>query len=231
MDWTDETPYGDHAVWMSSYTDMDGHVHASGVRTGDMNESGDWFGGLPYSELLDTLTGYYKYIADGEDAGLLSLEMLSGNVSLGGAYYQFYPTENWTYFEIPLHLFQEPDTLRLQLSSTSYPFDEALDGSTLFIDNLQLSSQPLLIQSYMSQGLKPAYPNPAVALIHVPLPEGFKGDVLLTMYNEAGASVKQMNFHQSGSLLRVPLEDIPSGQYIYEIHGAEWLYSGKFTKR
>jgi hypothetical protein len=70
-----------------------------------------------------------------------------------------------------------------------------------------------------------------VALIHVPLPEGFKGDVLLTMYNEAGASVKQMNFHQSGSLLRVPLEDIPSGQYIYEIHGAEWLYSGKFTKR
>ena len=231
MDWTDETPYGDHAVWMSSYSDMDGHVHASGVRTGDMNESGEWFGGLPYSELLDTLTGYYKYIADGEDAGLLSLEMLNGLSSLGGAYYQFYPTENWTYFEIPLHLFQEPDTLRLQLSSTSYPFDEALDGSTLFIDNLQLSSQPLLIQSLRSEGLKPAFPNPAVALIHVPLPEGFKGDVLLTMFNEAGASVKQMNFHQSGSVLRVPLEDIPTGQYIYEIHGTEWLYSGKFTKR
>jgi hypothetical protein len=83
----------------------------------------------------------------------------------------------------------------------------------------------------MNRSLKPAYPNPAVALIHVPMPEGFSGDVLLTMYNEAGALVKQFNFHQASSVLRVPLEDIPSGNYVYEIQGTQWLYSGKFSKQ
>jgi hypothetical protein len=231
VDRTTDSPFGDYAVWMSSWRDIDGHVHASGIRTGYMNDFGDWYGGLPYSELLDTLRGFYKYISNGEDAGLLSLDMISDNVSLGGAYYQFYPANEWTYFEIPLHLNEQPDTLRLQLSSSSYPYDEALDGSTLIIDNLQLSSQPLLIEQAMSRSLKPAYPNPAVALIHVPIPEGFSGDVLLTMYNEAGVLVKQFNFHQASSVLRVPLEGIPSGNYVYEIQGTQWLYSGKFSKQ
>ena len=231
MDWSPDTPFGEHAVRVTSWSDGDGHVHASSVRTGDMNENGEWLGGLPYAQIHDTISGYYKYMSDGEDAGLLVLEMLQGNVSLGGVYYQFYPTNEWTYFEVPISLNDEPDTLRLQLSSTAYPFDEAPPGSTLYIDNLQMSSQPLFVASDSKMNVRPPYPNPAVALIHVPLPEGFTGDVLLTLYDESGARVKQLNFHQAGSVLRVPLEDIPSGQYVYEIQGTQWLYSGKFSKR
>lgn len=231
VDWTTNTPYGQHAVSLTSFRDMDGHVHASSLRTGDMNSSGDWFGGLPYSEVDDTLRGYYKYISDGEDAGSLSLEMLSGEVSLGGAFYQFYPTEIWTYFEIPLQLNAEPDTLRLQLMSSSYPFDEATDGSTLFIDNLQLTSQPLAISALQVASNRPAYPNPAVALIHVPLPDGFNGDVQLSLFDAQGKMVKSMNYHQAGSVLRLPLDDLSSGDFIYEIYNEAWLYSGKFTKK
>lgn len=231
VDWTSDTPYGQHAVKLTSYGDPDGHVHSSTLRTGDLNDSGEWLGGLPYSELVDTLKGYYKYHSDGQDAGCLSLEMLSGNLSLGGAFYQFYPTENWTYFEVPLHLNAEPDTLRLQLMSSAYPYDEATLGSTLFIDNLQLTSQPMAIGSMDVATNKPAYPNPAVALIHVPLPQGYTGDVQLTLYDAVGKVVQSNNYHQAGSLLRVPLEDLPAGDYIYEVSNSAWLYSGKFTKK
>lgn len=231
VDWTDDTPYGNHGVRMSSWIDNDGIVHASGIGTGDMNDMGEWSGGLPYHMVLDTLRGYYRYECEGEDNGYLSLEMLNNNLSIGGAYYHFYPVDTWTYFEIPLHLNIAPDTLRLQLGSTDYPFDEAIPGSTLYIDNLQLSSQPLHVGSSSIRSFKPPYPNPAVALIHVPLPDDFRGEVLFSIFDESGKLVKTMNFHQAGSVLRVPLDEFNSGNYVYEMRSAEWLYSGRFTKR
>jgi hypothetical protein len=228
---TEDTPFGDYAITMSSYTDWDGHVHSSGIQTGYMASNGEWFGGLPYGELSDTLRGWYKYLSDGADAGCLALEMLHGDVSLGGAFYQFYPTEDWTYFEIPMQLLQEPDTLRLQIMSTAYPFDEATAGSTLFIDNLQLSSQPLLFtEQFAIASPGNAYPNPAVALLHIPLPSNYKGDIQVLVYNEQGALAKTLNEHQPESIVRLPLEDLAPGAYTYEVRSGDWLYGGRFVK-
>jgi len=230
VDRTEATPFGNYAVSMSSYSDWEGHVHSSGVTTGYMGASGEWFGGFPYGQLSDTLRGWYKYHSDGADAGGLSLEMMSGNLSLGGAFYQFYPTEDWTYFEIPMHLNQQPDTLRLQIMSSAYPYDEAIDGSTLYIDNLQLTSQPLLLEQYRIASPGDAYPNPAVALLHIPLPSNYKGDIHVLVYNEQGLLVKTHNEHQPESILRLPLEGLAPGNYNYEVRSSEWLYGGRFVK-
>jgi len=231
VDRTDATPFGDYAVRMTSYTDWEGHVHPSGIRTGYVDPGGQWLGGLPYSQVTDTLRGWYKYFADGQDVGLLSLEMLSGNVSLGGAYYQFYPTEDWTFFEIPMHLNQAPDTLRMQISSTAYPLDEALVGSTLYVDNLQLTSQAALtVNSIRIDAPGNPYPNPAVALLHIPLPVGYKGDINLLIYDELGTLAKTVNVHQPESVLRLPLDGLAPGNYVYEVRSSEWLYAGKFVK-
>jgi hypothetical protein len=230
VDRSDLTPFGDYAVRMTSYTDWEGHVHPSGIRTGYMGPSGEWWGGMPYSQVNDTLRGYYKYLADGEDAGLLSLEMLSGSTNLGGAYYQFHPAEEWTFFEIPMHLSQQPDTLRMQISSTAFPYDEALQGSTLYIDNLQLTSQPLMVNTMQIASPGNAYPNPAVALLHIPLPANYKGDINLMVYDEQGALAKTVNVHQPESILRLPLDGLAPGNYVYEVRSSEWLYAGKFVK-
>jgi hypothetical protein len=230
VDRTEETPFGEYAVKMTSYTDWDGHVHSSGIQTGYMGVNGEWFGGFPYGQLSDTLRGWYKYLSEGADAGCLSLEMLNGNGSLGGAYYQFYPTNDWTYFEIPMHLNQQPDTLRLQLMSSAYPFDEATAGSTLYIDNLQLTSQPLLLERYKIESPGKVYPNPAVALLHVPLPANYKGDIHVLVYDEQGALVQTHNEHQPESILRLPLDGLAPGSYTYEVHSNEWLFGGRFVK-
>lgn len=230
VDRTEETPFGEYAVKMTSYTDWDGHVHSSGIQTGYMGVNGEWFGGFPYGQLSDTLRGWYKYLSEGADAGCLSLEMLNGNGSLGGAYYQFYPTNDWTYFEIPMHLNQQPDTLRLQLMSSAYPFDEATAGSTLYIDNLQLTSQPLLLERYKIESPGKVYPNPAVALLHVPLPANYTGDIHVLVYDEQGALVQTHNEHQPESILRLPLDGLAPGSYTYEVHSNEWLFGGRFVK-
>ena len=227
---TEATPFGDYAVSMTSYTDWEGHVHSSGIQTGYTDPSGQWLGGIPYGQLTDTLRGWFKYLSDGADAGCISLEMLSGNVSLGGAFFQFYPTQDWTYFEVPIHLMQQPDTLRVQIMSTAYPYDEATPGSTLFIDNLELNSSPLLVGSRRIDSPGEPYPNPAVALIHVPLPSNYKGDVNLFVYDETGILANTFNFHQPESILRIPLEGLAPGNYVYEVHGNEWLYGGRFVK-
>jgi hypothetical protein len=227
---TEDTPFGEYAIAMESYTDWDGHVHASGIQTGYMGSGGQWMGGIPYGQLTDTLRGWYKYEADASDAGCISVEMLHGNVSIGGAFYQFYPTDDWTYFEIPMQLSQQPDTLRIQVMSTAYPFDEAAAGSTLYIDNLQLSSQPLFTELLRIDSPGNAYPNPAVALIHVPLPSNYKGDVHVLVYDQVGALAKTYNFHQPESILRLSLDDLAPGNYLYEVRSSEWLYGGKFVK-
>jgi hypothetical protein len=230
VDRTEATPFGDYAVLMTSYTDWEGHVHSSGIKTGYMDTNGEWFGGIPYGQLTDTLKGWFKYLTNGADAGCISLEMISGNVSLGGAFYQFYPTEDWTYFEIPMQLAQQPDTLRVQIMSTAYPSDEAIPGSTLIIDNLQLTSQALLIEPEHIEAPGAPYPNPAVALIHVPLPANYKGDVHVLVYNEQGSLAKTFNFHQPESILRLPLDALSPGNYVYEVRSNEWLYGGRFVK-
>ncbi len=230
VDRTEATPFGSYALSMTSYSDWEGNVHSSGVTTGYMGAGGEWFGGFPYGQLSDTLHGWYKYISDGADAGCLSLEMLSGNVSLGGAFYQFYPTEDWTYFEVPMHLAQQPDTLRLQIMSTAYPYDEATPGSTLMIDNLQLNSQPLFMNTMRIDEPGVPYPNPAVALLHIPLPPNYKGDIHVLVYDEKGSLAKTHNVHQPESIVRLPLDGLASGNYSYEVRSTEWLYSGRFVK-
>jgi len=231
VDRTEDAPFGDFAAMMTSYEDWENHVHPSGMFTGYMNESQDWLGGIPYNEITDTLRGWYKYISDGNDAGSLSLVMLSNQVNVGGAFYQFYPNENWTLFEIPIQLNQTPDTLRMQLMSSAFPFDEATAGSSLFIDNLELSSQPLFLEEFASHLAVKAYPNPATNIINLSLSRKIEGDVMVSICSEKGDLVRSFNLHQSGELLRLTLDGLGSGTYLYEVTGNRIFETGKFIVR
>ena len=226
---TEDTPFGSFAAMMTSYEDWDNHAHPSGMYTGYMNESQEWLGGIPYTEISDTLRGWYKYISDGNDAGCLSLEMLSNQVNVGGAFYQFYPTENWTLFEIPIQLYETPDTMRIQLMSSAFPFDEATPGSTLYIDDLELSSQVLLVEDSMNPFSARAYPNPATNEMYLKMPQKIEGDVVISIYSESGDLVKNYNLHQSGDLLRISCEGFGAGSYYYEVTGDRIFKTGKFV--
>lgn len=225
---TEDTPFGSFAAMMTSYQDWENHVHPSGMYLGYMNESQQWYGGIPYTEIADTVRGWYKYLSDGNDAGCLSLEMLSNQVNIGGAYYQFYPTEEWTFFEIPIQLFQHPDTMRIQLMSSAFPFDEAVPGSTLFIDELELNSQPLLLKDFENPFAVKAYPNPATNMIYLKMPQMLDDDVNLFLYNEKGDTVKSFNLHQSGDLLHFSCKELAAGTYFFELVGDRVFKTGKF---
>jgi hypothetical protein len=100
----------------------------------------------------------------------------------------------------------------------------------LFIDNLQLTSQPLFMSTLRMDAPSDPYPNPAVALIHIPMPVNYRGDIHVMVYDEKGGVVKTMNVHQPESILRLPLEGMASGNYLYDVYSDEWLFSGRFVK-
>jgi hypothetical protein len=226
---SEDTPFGNFAAMMTSYEDWNLQVHPSGLYMGYMNDSQEWYGGIPYVELTDTVRGWYKYLSDGNDAGCLSLEMLSNQINVGGAYYQFYPTDEWTFFEIPIQLNETPDTMRIQLMSSVFPFDQAVNGSTLFVDNLELSSEPLLIRNMGERLEGSIFPNPANEFIQVRLSSEVIEDLNVCIYSEKGDLVRCDNMHQSGELVRISLSGLGAGTYVYKISGIHSLMSGKFV--
>ena len=104
-------------------------------------------------------------------------------------------------------------------------------STPLYLDNIELTSQPLLVNTLRITSPGDAYPNPAVALLHIPLPANYKGDIQLMMYDERGAVAKTLNVHQPESIVRLPLEGMAPGNYVYEVRSNEWLYTGKFVKK
>jgi hypothetical protein len=121
--------------------------------------------------------------------------------------------------------------MRIQLMSSAFPFDEATPGSTLFIDDLELSSQPLFMEEFASHLSVTAYPNPATNAINLNLSRKIEGDVMISIYSEKGDLVKCSNQHQSGELLRFSLVGFESGTYFYEVTGNRVFETGKFIVR
>jgi hypothetical protein len=114
--------------------------------TGMPVHNGPPTGGYPYTNQIDTLVFYYKYIpADPNDSASISISFSKNHVGIGG-YYQRLGTAvgNYTRVMIPINLSSAPDTAMISLSSSSYttwPVPNSFVGSDFKIDNMYLTSQ------------------------------------------------------------------------------------------
>lgn len=220
---------GNYAAIMTTTENSENGIWSSGMAIGQLTDDGPVYG-YPYSALMDTLKGFYKYATPGADVASISVSSFANTINVGGAYMQLTPASEWTYFEMPFNSMSMPDTLKLDISSSAYPYTNATAGSTLVLDRLYLTSQPLLLQVTDSPRCS-VYPNPVVDEIQVQLDTQSNGYAFIRISDGLGKTVFAEQCLISGNLVRVPVSALASGNYYFNLQCPQRVYTGRFVKQ
>jgi hypothetical protein len=221
---TTDSYSGEYAIQLVNEVREDGSIDPSTVTTSDISD-GPPVGGLPYSNVSDTLCGYYKFIApEGQFAAVSAVIYASGN-NIGGNYLQLAPADSYTYFEMPLNTFSLPDTLGVEITSAAWPFDDDLEGNTLIVDHVQLKSAPLNTSEISHSGLS-LFPNPVRNELTIKLASQWSTDDMIFIYNQSGQCVYSALVTQSQMMLDTSF--LTAGLYSYKIGNDKAVSAGQF---
>jgi len=204
------------------------------VTNGYPGDNNYFEGGAPFTNLTDTLYGYYIYqpAVGSDDSAYVSMAFNSMGNTFMYAPKLLSATEQYTYFEIPFTLFQAPDLVRIDISSSKFEQNPAFNGSTLIIDELQFKSAPLAtnIKKAIQNPFKSwVYPNPAQGFINIELDSKINNAQLM-LYDFQGKQIWNKSFTES-SQLQINTSFLSSGIYFYSISdGQKIVSSGKFIK-
>jgi len=201
------------------------------LTSGNFDVNGNASGGMPYALTSDTLTGYYKYFTTSGDSGaIVALFSNSGNfINQSGSILQ--PTAKWTAFNIPISVLSTPDTMRIDLYSTTN--FSGTGGSTLIIDDLQLKSQPHnagIMSSLKSDIGIIAYPNPAQNQLNIHFSGTIPSEFGIKVYNAEGKLMIDNNYQSGSSTVSLPVSQLNAGLYFYEITANGSVVRNKFVK-
>lgn len=220
---------GAYALMLQTLTG-DTNPRVGEVTTGQVSDIYGPHGGLPYTKMTDTLTGYYKYTTPGTDSGHIYLYVSKNGSNIGGSGYHCLPTSTWTYFQIPFSASMAPDSIRVDIISSSWA--SAVPGSTLYVDKLQLKSQPLSINHVNSgAGFVSIYPNPVGDILHLNIDSHIQGNIELRLYDVNGKMVLANNYSTTNNSISVVVSQLASGVYFYEIKNDGIVISDKFIKQ
>jgi Secretion system C-terminal sorting domain len=150
---------GEYALKLETIDYGNDNIAAGYISNGPSNGQG--LGGRPYTNMIDTLIGWYKYTTTQADTAFIGASFSKGGNFVGGGGKSLTSATEFTYFEIPLSAQMTPDSLLLSISSSvgSNP----KKGSTLIIDEVQLKSAPLktgLRKWNLTNNTIQVYPNP-----------------------------------------------------------------------
>ncbi len=185
-------------------------------------------GGQPYTLTKDTLFGYYKFNGT-NDSGLISINLRKSGIQVFGAVKYFKNQNNWTLFKIPINASSAPDSLRLEIYSSSPPGLMSGGGSKLSVDNLYLSSQATFISTILENvsGLT-LYPNPGTSSLKLKLPSGFIGD--MKVYDTMGRELTLKNISYTETEMVIDILELKAGVYYVQLLNNTGSLVAKFIK-
>lgn len=131
-----------------------GGTSAAYATSGHFTNNGPSRGGLPFSNQIDTLVFYYKYLpADPNDSANISIMFsLGGNFHYGIQKY-LHTAGGYQMVQIPINVpVSAPDSMIINLASssyTTYPIPDSYIGSDLKIDNMYLKSQKIPVARFI----------------------------------------------------------------------------------
>jgi hypothetical protein len=222
---------GIYSIRLETTGDECGNVRDGWITTGESTDTGP-AGGRPYTLMTDTLTGYYRYTAMGSDSGTMFVQFTNNGSQVGGSMHNFAPAAAWTYFELPLSAFSTPDTIRIDAYSSNWPSDSTNNGSALYLDNLQLKSEPLGVIDLSAGGTNGsvAFPNPVHDVLNIRLPQGNNETLRFAIYDVTGRMVIPGNINSNTGVYRMYVSQLGSGVYVYELIGTNTRERGRFVK-
>lgn len=185
-------------------------------------------GGQPYTQTLDTLFGYYKF-SGSNDSGIVSIALKKLGVQVGNSTKFLKSQSNWTLFKVPISSGIAPDSMRLEIYSSTPPGNVSAAGSKLTIDNLYLKSQPTgLIKLNGNLNKISFFPNPSKDLVTLKLNAEFKGS--FKVYDSNGRLVKLTNISSTDNEIKFNIESLTSGIYFVHLQNADGDLIEKFIK-
>ncbi|MFA7381080.1 MAG: T9SS type A sorting domain-containing protein [Bacteroidia bacterium] len=174
-------------------------------------------GGFPYTRMADTLVFWYKYTPAGNSKGEASVKFKKNGAIVGGYTIQLDAAATYTKMEMPLMASVTPDTLIVGFQSARW--DDSLItqvGSVLYLDEVQLKSQPLNtgIGKAKHNNMLSVYPNPAHHEINITSPEPVSEGVV-TLFNLTGQVV--LTAPLEGTQTTLNISSLPQGVYLYRL--------------
>lgn len=207
-------------------------VHASGINLGNNSQAGP-VGGIPFSTLVDTLCGYYKYSTSGNDQWFFLYNLLQNGMNMSGEVYNFGPASNWTYFEIPLNpMLILHDTLNVTISSSSnWPVDNTTAGSTLVLDDIHFKSQQVGLKSTNPfEMIISAYPNPTTDVLNLRWNKQFNENVTMSVYSISGQLISSEVIESRNNSAQVNVKNYTKGAYLITISSSNKTWKTTFIK-
>jgi len=227
---------GNSAVKITTISFSDGQIGF--ISNGSQGLQGEFGGGVPFTNLVDTLCGYYIYqpAAGSNDSAIVNLVFSAAGDEFAYAPRLFESAAQYTYFEIPFFLFQAPEQVRIDISSSKFEQNLAYNGSTLIIDELQFKSAPLstnIKKPFHNPFSVMIFPNPAKDFVNLTFETTEKSIVFLLYDNLGNVMLKESkNTMIAGKhTIQINIANFASGIYHYQIAGQNSiLKSGKLVK-
>lgn len=173
-------------------------------------------GGYPFSQQIDTLAFWYKYIPSGEDTANVMVSFYKNGIGIDGLWEYLLPTPTYLYVEFPFNIGDVPDTVKVEFASSIWADSlPSFVGSNLKIDEVHFKSQPLntgISTSKFRQGIS-VYPNPSNGIFNL-----YTGSDIskIEVLNITGQAVYSDINIKAGTRV-MNLENQPKGVYLYRI--------------
>ncbi|MGB0850686.1 MAG: T9SS type A sorting domain-containing protein [Bacteroidia bacterium] len=159
---------GKHSIKIGNY------MSGSNIRTGYCffgTEDNDYYTpAFAFKDTFKYLQGYYRYEADAQDTGRINVRTYAAGNSRSNNNFYFPPTEEWTFFSVPLTYNDNrtPDSAAVIAYSTFKNSDRG-EKTALYLDNLSMVLEPTPFNLSVTEKHLDAnvYPNPCKKTLHI----------------------------------------------------------------
>ncbi|MGP8216645.1 MAG: T9SS type A sorting domain-containing protein [Bacteroidia bacterium] len=196
-------------------------------------------GGYPFANQIDTLEFWYKYLPEPNDTAYVWLNFKKNGVNIYGTGIGIYQTEaSWTYNSIPFNIGQKPDSVIIEIASSSHSNDTSNTqygpyvGSTLIIDNLEFASQPLGVNQLPVQAGIKVYPDPAKNQINVDLTNVSGSLQKIALYDMSGRMLSSVAYKDGvrNNIETIDISGFSAGMYMIEVTTDNGKFYQKINK-
>ncbi len=196
-------------------------------------------GGMPVPQNPSIISGYYKYIPVGLDTAIAVCfdyyynPATDSTVTLAVSSIKLPPINTYTYFEIPFTYNGTPvtDTVNVTFASGNKSGLYHGLGSTLFLDDLQISYMPVgVTESNQEAGNINVFPNPVNGDCNVSFDLNSDQTIYLDLYNETGQKVFSEKLDNvKNTVSKLNLSTLAKGIYMMNVKTKDKVYSKRIV--
>jgi hypothetical protein len=197
-------------------------------------------GGYAFTNQVDTLTFWYKYLPKPNDTASVWMNFIKKGAGIYGQGINITTAASvWTYASVPFNVGQAPDTVVVNINPSQHNNDTSnaqyapYVGTIFKIDNMAFKSQPLAVVNIQQPvtGMK-IYPNPAGQILNIDLNSANEptGATVLIM-DVLGNETMQAKPDFSKGTVSLNISELASGIYFIKVITDNSTTIAKFIKQ